>query len=119
LIVSDVGWFAELPDDVALKVPVDDLEVATLVAALELLGSRPDVRLAMGEAARELARREHDVDLTAERYVAAFEQAVGGSAVSDAVLHDVSEAAAAVGIAPDSEEARAIAARLAEVDLGG
>jgi glycosyltransferase involved in cell wall biosynthesis len=119
LIVSDVGWFAELPDDVALKVPVDDLEVATLVAALELLGSRPDVRLAMGEAARELARREHDVDLTADRYVAAFEQAVGGSAVSDAVLHDVSEAAAAVGIAPDSEEARAIAARLAEVDLGG
>ena len=119
LIVSDVGWFSELPDDVALKVPVDDLEVATLVAALELLGSRPDVRLAMGEAARELARREHDVDLTADRYVAAFEQAVGGSAVSDAVLHDVSEAAAAVGIAPDSEEARAIAARLAEVDLGG
>ena len=80
LIVSDVGWFSELPDEVALKVPVDDREVATLVAALELLGSRPDVRLAMGEAARELARREHDVDLTAERYVAAFEQAVGGSA---------------------------------------
>ena len=60
-----------------------------------------------------------DVDLTAERYVAAFEQAVGGSAVSDAVLRDVSEAAAAVGIAPETEEARAIAARLAEVDLGG
>ena len=119
VVVSDVGWFSELPDGVALKVPVDELETRTLEAALELLGSRPDVRLAMGEAARELARREHDVDLTADRYVAAFERAVGGSGVSDAVLSDVSEAAAAVGIAPESEEARAIAARLAEVDLGG
>src|SRR5262249_28840593 len=30
LVVSDVGWFAELPDDVAFKVPVDDDEVATI-----------------------------------------------------------------------------------------
>ena len=28
LVVSDVGWFSELPDDVALKVPVDEDEVA-------------------------------------------------------------------------------------------
>ena len=40
LIVSDVGWFSELPDDVALKVPVDDREVETLTAALELLATR-------------------------------------------------------------------------------
>src|SRR4029079_11564980 len=33
LIVSDVGWFHELPDDVVLKVPVDDYEVETLHAA--------------------------------------------------------------------------------------
>ena len=56
LIVSDVGWFAELPDDVALKVAPDNDEVGALVAALELLATRPDVRGAMGEAALELAR---------------------------------------------------------------
>jgi len=39
LVVSDVGWFAELPSGVALKVPVDDDEVDTLVAALDLLAS--------------------------------------------------------------------------------
>ena len=66
LVVSDVGWFAELPGDVALKVPVDDGEVETLAAALELLASRPDVRAAMGAAALELARREHDLDRVAE-----------------------------------------------------
>src|SRR5207244_10331167 len=35
LVVSDVGWFAELPDDVVLKVPVDEYEVATLEARSE------------------------------------------------------------------------------------
>src|SRR5205085_5505895 len=39
LVVSEVGWFAELPDEVALKVPVDPHEAETLGAALELLAS--------------------------------------------------------------------------------
>jgi glycosyltransferase involved in cell wall biosynthesis len=119
LIVSDVAWFSELPDEVALKVPVDADEAATIAAALELLATRPDVRNAMGDAARELAKREHDLDRVADRYVSAFELAAGGTAVSDAVLTEVSEAAAAVGIAPGSPEANEIAARLTEVESGG
>jgi glycosyltransferase involved in cell wall biosynthesis len=119
LVVSDVGWFSELPDEVALKVPVDAHEVDTLTAALDLLASRPDVRSAMGEAARDLARREHDLDRVADLYVGAFEQAAGGSAVSDDVLGDVSRAAAEVGIEPGSAAAVEIAGRLGEVELGG
>jgi glycosyltransferase involved in cell wall biosynthesis len=118
LVVSDVGWFAELPADVALKIPPDELEVDTLVAALELLATRRDVREAMGVAAGELARREHDVDRVAELYAAALERAAGGSSVGDAVLREVSEAAAGVGISASSAEAREIARRLAEVELG-
>ena len=98
--------------------PPDDDEVATLTAALELLASRPDVREAMGASAAELARREHDVARVAELYVAALEAAVGGPAVDDAVLHEVSEAAADVGISAETAEAREIARRLAEVELG-
>jgi glycosyltransferase involved in cell wall biosynthesis len=118
LVVSDVGWFAELPDEVALKVPVDDREEDTLAAALELLAARAEVRASMGAAALELALREHALDRVADRYVSAFEQAAGGRAVDDAVLGDVSAAAADVGIAPGSPDAREIAQRLAEVDLG-
>ena len=119
LIVSDVGWFSELPDNVALKIPVDELEVETLAAALELLVSRPDLRAEMGLAARDLAQREHGLEHVAELYTSAFEQAAGGPAVDDVVLGEVTEAAASVGIAPGSPEAREIAARLGEVDLGG
>jgi len=119
LVVSDVGWFSELPGDVALKVPVDDEETTALVAALQLLASRPDVRAAMGAAALELARRTHALDRVADLYVAAFEQAAGGPAVADSVLREVSRAAAEVGIGPGSAEEQIVATRLREVDLGG
>jgi glycosyltransferase involved in cell wall biosynthesis len=118
VVVSDIGWFAELPADAALKVPVNEDEVPTLTAALELLVARRDVRSAMGAAAADLARRDHDVDRVADLYVAALERAAGGRAVDDAVLREVSEAAAGAGIEADSAEAGEIARRLAEVELG-
>jgi glycosyltransferase involved in cell wall biosynthesis len=118
LVVSDVGWFSELPSEVALKVAPDDLEVETLTAALELLVARADVREAMGAAAAELARREHGVERVADLYAAALEKAAGGGAVDDTVLREVSEAAADVGISANTAEAREIARRLAEVELG-
>jgi glycosyltransferase involved in cell wall biosynthesis len=118
LVVSDTGWFAELPHDVALKIPINDDEVAVLTAALELLARRRDVREQMGASAAALARSEHDVNRSAERYVAALEEAAGGGAVGDQVLREVSEAAADVGIAAGTAEANEIARRLAEVELG-
>ena len=118
VVVSDVGWFSELPDEVALKIPVDEREVDTLHAALELLASREDVRRAMGEAAAALARREHDLEHVAELYAAALEQAAGGAAVAESVLREVSQAAAEVGIDADAPEAVELARRLAEVELG-
>ena len=118
LVVSDVGWFAELPDGVALRVVVGDREIDDLTAALRLLAERPDAREAMGAAARELATTEHDLARVAELQAAAFERVAGDPAVADAVLREVSEAAVAVGIAAGTPEASEIARRLSEVDLG-
>lgn len=119
LVVSNTGWFAELPKGVALKVGIGEHEVDDLATALRLLARRPDVRAAMGEAASALARGPHDLGKIAERQAAAFERIAGGAAVADSVLHEVSEAAAGVGIAAGSAEASEIARRLSEVDLGG
>src|SRR5690242_13393967 len=80
LVVSDLGWFAELPDDVALKIPVGEGEEAALVAAFDRLGE-PAVAARMGEAARAYVRDEHGLEHVAELYVAALEQAAGGAAV--------------------------------------
>jgi len=118
VVVSDIGWFSELPDEVALKIPVGAGEAETLHAALELLAADDSVRAAMSEAALELARREHDLERVAELYSSALEQAAGGEAVANAVLGDVAGAAAEVGIEPGSPEASELARRLAEVELG-
>jgi glycosyltransferase involved in cell wall biosynthesis len=119
LVVSDLGWFAELPDEVALKVPVGEHEAETLTAALELLADNAAARAAMCNAAREYVRGEHDLERVADAYVAALEEAIGGPAVREAVLDEVSRAAAETGIAAESAEAEELAERLREVRLGG
>jgi glycosyltransferase involved in cell wall biosynthesis len=94
LVVSDVGWFAELPDGVALKVPVDELEVAMLEAAIAFAADHAGE---LGAAARAYAVREHALPHVADAYVAALEVAGGGDAVNDAVLRRIAEAAVDVG----------------------
>ncbi len=116
LVVSDVGWFSELPDEVALRISVDEHEVDTLVAALDLLASSEPTRAAMSEAARDYVRREHDLERSAEAYTAALERAAGGGAVTDSVLAEIAQAAADVGIGADSPELAEIAARVRETD---
>ncbi len=111
LLVSDVGWFSELPDGVVLKIPVDELEVETLAAALELAAEhgRP-----LGAAARAYVEREHALPKVADAYVAALEVAAGGDAVDDAVLWRIAEAAAETGMTDMS----LLAQRLREVGIG-
>jgi glycosyltransferase involved in cell wall biosynthesis len=104
LVVSDVGWFAELPDDAVLKVPVDEVEVETLQAAL---GVAADHGASLGGAARAHVAREHDLGRAADAYTAALEVAAGGDAVDDAVLWRIAEAAAEVGVDDPAAIARA------------
>jgi glycosyltransferase involved in cell wall biosynthesis/4-amino-4-deoxy-L-arabinose transferase-like glycosyltransferase len=112
LVVSDLGWFAELPDEVALKVPVGgDEEVGALVAALERL-AEPGVASRLGDAALAHVRSEHGLERVAEQYVAALEEAAGGPAVEVKVLAAVAEAAAATGVEP-----AALAPELARLGL--
>jgi hypothetical protein len=95
MVVSDVGWFSELPDGVALRIPVDEYEVPTLASALELADAHRDE---LGEAARAYVADVHDLGRAADAYVGALEQAAGGEAVADAVLRRLAEAAAEAGI---------------------
>jgi glycosyltransferase involved in cell wall biosynthesis len=118
LVVSDVGWFADLPDDVAVKIPVDGGEVEALSTALERLARDPGRREAMGAAARALAEGEHELGHVAEAYAAALEEAAGGAAVRDAVRAEVAAAAAETGLSPDGEALGEIAERLREVGRG-
>jgi glycosyltransferase involved in cell wall biosynthesis len=103
MLVSDVGWFSELPDDVVLKIPVDEYEVPTIAAALELAATHAGE---LGRRAREYVRREHDLGRTADLYTAALEEAAGADVVNDEILYRIAEAAAEVGLDDVTDLAR-------------
>jgi glycosyltransferase involved in cell wall biosynthesis len=111
LVVSDLGWFAELPDGVARKVPVGEGEVDALVAALAEPAADPG-------AVRAYVEREHGLARVADAYAAALEHAAGGAEVREAVLAEVAAAAADVGLDADAGETRELGARLREVGIG-
>jgi glycosyltransferase involved in cell wall biosynthesis/SAM-dependent methyltransferase len=73
VIVSDVGSFSELPDDICLKVPVNpnnpQEEEDSIFGYLNILVTRPDLARAMGARARAWVERECNWSTVACRYV--------------------------------------------------
>jgi glycosyltransferase involved in cell wall biosynthesis/SAM-dependent methyltransferase len=78
VVVSDTGYFSELPDQVCLKVPINASEEDFLFEYLNLLVSRPTVATAMGERAREWVARECAWPLVARRYAEFLESVKTG-----------------------------------------
>lgn len=73
-IVSDYAQFADLPREVALRVPLGDEEPEALAALLRDLLAAPGRLREMGEAAREHVRLRHDPERSAEAVLAACEE---------------------------------------------
>jgi glycosyltransferase involved in cell wall biosynthesis len=117
LVVSDVGWFSELPDGVAAKIPVDESEVDVLTGVLERLSGDPRLREQMGADARDYIRREHDLERVADLYAHACDEYVGGVAVEGELLGDVARAAHEVGIGTLDPELGETAKRMQESGL--
>jgi glycosyltransferase involved in cell wall biosynthesis/SAM-dependent methyltransferase len=84
VVVSDIGAFAELPEDVCLKVPVSperpQEEEDIIFEYLNVLVSRPDLARAMGERAKQWVERECNWASVAARYVAFLRQCCNGTA---------------------------------------
>lgn len=67
VIVSDHGWYAELPDDVCVKAPPNDGEA--VYAAMRWLAGDPARRAEIGRRAAAYAQREHGLAAAAQRYL--------------------------------------------------
>jgi glycosyltransferase involved in cell wall biosynthesis len=104
LVVTDIGWFAELPDELALKVPHDRAEIEVLTVALDLLASDERARSEMGRKAAAYAAGEHDLARVADRYAAALAEVVHG---------------ADVGLEPLEQETARPRRSLSEIAVGG
>ncbi len=117
LVVSGRGWFAELPDGVAAKVPVDAWEVDTLTAVLERLCSDTTLRERLGGAASQYARAEHGLERVADLYTAALEEAAGGPAVTARVARQVAQSVHDIGLRAADSELAMVGARMREIGL--
>ena len=69
VIVSDVGWFAELPDDAVVKIDTGQAADAQLRALLARLISDEPLRRRIGRNARRHALAEHAIERSAARYL--------------------------------------------------
>lgn len=97
VVVSDVGWFRELPESFATKVPVGAGEAEAIAKALDALTADGDVRRRRAEAARAWgdARSPERIGAAYGRVVRAV---VEGRAPALALPGRVARQVAAVGV---------------------
>ena len=79
VVVSDVGAFSDLPDEICMKVPVGAGETDLIFHYLDLLVSRPEIARSMGRRAREYVAGECSWPKVAELYARSIEALANGT----------------------------------------
>jgi len=79
LLVSEIGSFAEFPDDVCLKVAVGAGEEDLIFEYLNLLVSRPDLARAIGGRARDFVAERCNWPAVARQYADFLQSVVAGT----------------------------------------
>jgi 2-polyprenyl-3-methyl-5-hydroxy-6-metoxy-1,4-benzoquinol methylase/glycosyltransferase involved in cell wall biosynthesis len=75
-VVSNVGWYSELPDNSVVKVPLDSHTDALLSAYLRRLIEDSDLRRRIGDNARRYALAEHNLERAAAAYLNVIERVI-------------------------------------------
>ena len=58
-LINDDGWFAEVPEECAVKIPVDNMEERLFEKVNDLI-AHPEKCKKIGNCAKEYIEREHD-----------------------------------------------------------
>ncbi len=77
-IVPDLGWYAELPDDCVVKLPISDRTAADLAAAMTDLLQCPEERARLSRQSRDYIRAHHAAPQVARRYIRFLDQVLAG-----------------------------------------
>ncbi|HYP54656.1 MAG TPA: methyltransferase domain-containing protein, partial [Pyrinomonadaceae bacterium] len=103
-VVSNVGWFSELPDAAVVKVDMDECADALLGAYLKRLIEDAPLRARLGENARRHVLAEHDIERSAEGYINFVSEIVAARARRSFVA-GVSAELALLGARPGADDA--------------
>jgi glycosyltransferase involved in cell wall biosynthesis len=80
-LISAIGAFAELPDDICAKVDVDWSEISLILAYTRLFQGQPQVAAQLGRNARAYVAREHSLQGAAEGYIRFLSELYGWGAL--------------------------------------
>jgi glycosyltransferase involved in cell wall biosynthesis/SAM-dependent methyltransferase len=83
VLVSDVGAFADLPDEICLKIPTGPAETDLILEYLSLLIAKPELRLAIGTRARDYVARECSWQSVGKRFADVLAASAAGRPVDD------------------------------------
>jgi glycosyltransferase involved in cell wall biosynthesis len=97
--VSNLGWYAELPDDCCARINHDGTEAEQLVSILDRWYDHPGAREATGRRARRYVAREFDPTHVAQQYFVSVKRLLGDLSARPGGRQTVGRAAgAALGI---------------------
>ena len=71
-MVSNIGWFSELPDDVVCKIPINRSESVGIRSTLLELATNSQYRKAVGDRAKTYAMENHQIINVVDDYTCVF-----------------------------------------------
>ncbi len=101
LIVSNVGWFSELPDNCCLKVNVDSYEEDILLEYMKILASNEGLRELIGKNGQKYVLKEHNPEKVAKEYYVFIKNILNGN---EFVLNKISEELSKMGVEEGDDE---------------
>lgn len=103
-IVSEGGWFSELPGDCVVRLPVGELEADRLAEALDRLLRDERHRTAIGAAGKLFSERHHDLNEVSRAYLElAAEVSESGATLAANHVADVGRELAQLGLTEDDD----------------
>ena len=119
VVVSNVGWFTELPDAAAIKIDPGPESDAALRAHLARLIKDEPLRRRIGENARRHALAEHAIERSASAYLDFIAETIR-LRQRRRIVRRVSEELGALGVGPSNESLlRGVAAEIARLVPAG
>jgi len=101
VIVSNVGWFSEIPNNCCLKVDVDSYEEDILLQYMKLLASDEVIRKMIGKNAKEYVMKEHDPQKIAKELYIFIKNVLE---CKELIINKVSKELSDIGVTEDDYE---------------
>jgi 2-polyprenyl-3-methyl-5-hydroxy-6-metoxy-1,4-benzoquinol methylase/glycosyltransferase involved in cell wall biosynthesis len=101
-VVAEAAWYAELPNDAVVKIPLDSSTDKLLLAYMERLIEDQSLRTSIGENARRHALDEHNPERRAADYLAFIREVISGRPRRK-IIAEVSNELSLLGVKPADE----------------